>query len=202
MIELTESDVFGKGNHRICYRHPDDKDLCIKVVFDPTLLKREAVREENYYRHLQKRKISWDMVSKYHGKFETTMGVGAVFDLITDHDGQVSKTMTHYVDSNESTDAELEKVADLLVQLQAYLIKQRIFARLAPRNIVFQKDETGISNAFIIDNIGNTEFIPLGNYFAFIKRKKVTREWNRFIINTRRDFSTRTKFIELFNERV
>ena len=65
MIELTTSDCFAKGYHRACYLHPGDVALCIKVSLRNDF--RESESEVSYYRHLQRRGISWDMLPDGNG---------------------------------------------------------------------------------------------------------------------------------------
>lgn len=173
--------MFGKGNHRECYVHPENENLCIKVVVDTKLSARQNLREQQYYLHLEKRHISWDMISKYHGDVSTNMGVGSVFDLVRDQDGEVSKTLSDYLDSKELSDQECNKLASLLHLLKVYLVEQRVIARLAPRNIVCQRDNNEISQLSIIDNIGNSHLIPICNYDNFLARRKINKEWNRFL---------------------
>ena len=80
--------MIGKGLHRECFIHPEDINKCIKVVVNGN--QQETEREQSYYKFLQKKKIAWDMLPKFYGNIETNMGLGAVFDLIRDHNGQVS----------------------------------------------------------------------------------------------------------------
>jgi len=173
--------MFGKGNHRECYIHPENKNLCIKVVVDTKLSTRQNLREQKYYLHLEKRRISWDMISKYHGDIPTNMGMGSVFDLVTDQDGEISKTLSDYLESNELSDQECNNLADLLHLLKVYLLEQRVIARLAPRNIVCQRSNNEISQLSIIDNIGNSHLMPICNYDNFLARRKINKEWNRFL---------------------
>ncbi len=181
MINIDKSNMFGKGNHRECYIHPDNKNLCIKIVVDDSLSDRQNQREQKYYRHLEKRNISWDMISRYHGDVTTSLGEGSVFDLITDQDGDVSKTLSYYLDSKELTEKECNSIAKLLNLLKVYLLEQRVIARLAPRNVVCQRKDNEIIQLSIIDNVGNSHFIPICNYDNFLARRKIKKEWNRFV---------------------
>jgi hypothetical protein len=69
--------------------------------------------------------------------------------------------------------------------LRAYLMEYGIVTRtLKAKNIVYQilkkKSGAGVGRLVIIDNIGNTEFLPLANYVGFFARRKTTRQWARF----------------------
>lgn len=181
MINIDTSTFVGKGHHREVYRHPDDPSLCIKIVVDDDYDEREINREINYYRHLKKRKVSWDMLSQYHGDVTTNLGLGSVFSLITDPDGNVSKTLGYYLLSNVETEKHYDDLLNALVLFKEYLLKERIITKsLAHRNIVCERNELGIVRLHLVDNIGNAEFIPLCNYITFLGKKKVLRKWKRF----------------------
>ncbi len=181
MITLDKSELIGKGHHREVYRHPDKHNLCIKIIVDGDTNLRQEKREIAYYKHLEKRDISWEMLSRYYEDVETNLGTGSVYDLILDHDGSVSKTMGYYIASNEITEKNYDGLSKSLYQLKGYLLKNRIITMtLAHRNIVCQRDETGIKKLFVIDNIGNSDFIPIATYIKRLSEIKIERRWKRF----------------------
>lgn len=61
-IELTDELLVGAGGHRECYRHPQDRKLCIKITVSHD--KRQSVRELTYYAILERRGIAWDMLPR------------------------------------------------------------------------------------------------------------------------------------------
>ncbi len=180
MINLDKADMFAKGHHRECYIHPENNNLCIKITVDKNLNARQTQREKKYYRYLEKRNISWDMIPRYYGDIMTNRGVGSVFDLISDHDGSVSKTLSYYISSNKVTEENYSSIENLLCLLKGYLIEQRIITSMGHRNIVCQRNKSEISRLFIVDNIGNPDFIPLCNHNNFLAKKKIYRRWKRF----------------------
>ena len=179
MVELDKSNLSGKGLHRECYRHPENETLCIKVVVSGN--DDETRREQAYYRHIEKRRISWDMIPRFHGNIETTLGRGAVFDLISDHDGEVSKTLEYYLSSNEETDTHYDGLSSSLYQLKDYLLQQRIITMtLKPKNISCKRMTSGSFRLFIIDNIGNSDYIQICNYSKYFAGRKILRKWKDF----------------------
>lgn len=181
MINIDKSALIGKGHHRAVYTHPENTDLCIKVIIDGHYQAQQIEREKAYYRHLQKRDISWDMIPKYHGDIDTDMGVGSVFDLIADSDGSVSRTLDHYLDSDETTEAHYDHLLYAMQRLRDYLMQQRVITMtLADRNIACQQKQTGEFTLFVIDNIGNADYIPICSHVGFMARKKIHRRWHRF----------------------
>lgn len=167
MINVDKSILIGRGRHRECYRHPENENLCIKVdVFGNG---QESQREKKYYRHLEKRKISWDMIPMFHGTIETNMGIGSVFDLVLDHDFTVSRTLRYYLSSNKKTEKYYTGLSNSLYLLKDYLLQQRIITMtLKPKNILCKKMKPGSFRLFVVDNIGNSDFIAICNYSRFL----------------------------------
>ena len=46
--------------------------------------------------------------------------------------------------------------------------------------MLWQKSESGDEKLFIIDGVGNSDFIPLTNYISVLRLMKISRKWNRF----------------------
>ncbi len=181
MLKIENEDLIGKGAHRACYKHPDNQRLCVKIIVRGNHRSVEIKREKKYYRHLEKRNISWDMVPKYYGDVETNLGQGAVFDLILDQDGTVSKSLEYYLSSEEKTEQYYESLVSALKGLKDYLLQNRIITMdIKPYNILCQKTAAGIARLFLVDNIYNSEFIPISSYSRFFARNKILRKWKRF----------------------
>jgi hypothetical protein len=115
----------------------------------------------------------------FFGNISTDKGQGAVFDLVRDADGSVSKTLEYYLQTN--VDEQLtQKIRDALRALRRDLLQQNIITMmLHPKNMVIQKHNSGVS-CFIVDNIGSSEFLPLSIRFHFFGRRKIERKWQRF----------------------
>ena len=179
MIQLDKSGLIGKGLHRECYRHPGDANLCIKVVVSGGW--DETRREKKYYQHLERRGISWDMIPRYYGDVDTNLGPGAVFDLVADHGGEVSKTLEYYLSGNEQAEQDYDNLLDALSLLKDYLLQQRIVTMtLKPKNISCKKLESGAFRLFVVDNIGNPELTPICNHSKYFANRKTLRKWKQF----------------------
>jgi PhoP regulatory network protein YrbL len=179
MITLSPSMMIGKGLHRECFIHPDDTNKCIKVVVYGN--HQETDREQSYYNFLEKRKIAWDMLPRFHGNIETSMGPGAVFDLIRDHDGQVSNSLEHYLADKDYVATHKEQLLLALTDLKSYLLKNNIITMpIKSKNILYQIKSDSTGRLHIVDNIGNADFIPIASYSSFLGSKKILRRWNRF----------------------
>ncbi|WP_251360087.1 YrbL family protein [Kangiella sp. TOML190] len=174
MINLDDSLFIAKGEHRACYRHPDKNNLCIKVSFDSK--SPEHKRELGYYKLLSKRNIGWDYLTRFHGMEQTNIGLGHLFDLVMDNNNQPSKTLEYYLKQGVPVGA-----SQALLRLKSYLLKYSIVTKeLNPKNIVCVNNGGNIEKAIIVDDIGNTEFLPISSYSSYFGRRKIHRKWRRF----------------------
>ena len=184
MIMLDKSLLVGQGLHRDVYQHPENPGLCLKVRVDRDRVNRgdqEEQREQAYYRLLAKRGVPWEGIPKFHGNVETNLGSAAVFDLIRDADGEVSKTLEYYFGQITITEAHQAELIFELNQLKNYLLRHNIITMsLKPKNIVFQRLEDDQWRCVIIDNIGNSDWIPLMTYVPLFGRIKIRRKWQDF----------------------
>ncbi len=179
MLTLESSALIGRGLRRECYFHPDDENKCIKVVVAGD--HKETRREQLYYRLLEKRNISWKMLARFYGTVDTNLGEGAVFDLIRDYNGTISKTLGHYFSATGDTGHNHQYLNRALALLKQYLLKWKIVTMsLKPQNIVYKKTHESEGILVIIDNIGNSDFIPICNYVDWMATRKIHRKWQRF----------------------
>jgi hypothetical protein len=191
MLDIEKSPVVGRGLHRECYVHPEDKKLCIKVLLplkskSPLI---EAEREVNYYRFLGKKGVPWTMLPKFHGEVLTSRGQGYVFDLVRDQDGNVSKTLRHYLSSPIETANHAEGLSIAFDLLRAYLLQWKIVTMtIKAKNILYQKIGEREGRLVIVDNISNSDFIPICDYVDFLAERKIRRKWRRFETTLRKEY--------------
>jgi hypothetical protein len=179
MLTLKSSSLIGRGLRRECYFHPGDDNKCVKVVVAGD--HKETVREQSYYQLLRNRAISWNMLARFYGNAETNLGSGAVFELIRDYNGEVSKTLEHYISADNASEIDYQNLSRALSVLKQYLLKWKIVTMtIRPYNLVFKKNNASEGTLVIIDNIGNSDFIPICNYVDFLAMRKIRRKWQRF----------------------
>ena len=179
MLELDESAPVAIGEHRKIFEHPKDKNLCIKVIWLGGL--EETQREEKHYRLLEKRNISWTLLARFYGFVETNLGQGAIFDLIRDYDGGLSRSLAYYLASNTLDEAHQLSLVNAFVPLKEYLCRYRVITMmLKSQNIVFRKVSEVEGDLVLIDSVGNSDLLPICDYSAFFARRKILRKWRRF----------------------
>lgn len=197
-IILDDSLFIGEGGSRKCYIHPYEKDLCIKVTKKKSD-KRSVKREVGYFKRLNKRGKSFDMISKYIGKVQTDQGEGETYELVRDYDGLISKDLKYYLNLK---DEELnKKIMKLVEELRQYLIKEDIlFSDLCSHNILLKKISQSEYKLVVIDGIGDNNQIPLLEYIPPLGIKKSIRKWEKFRLELIEDFSCRKQDIKKFIE--
>lgn len=180
MIELGPELLVGRGLHRECYQHPQDPGLCVKVLMSARG-QSEASREEHYLTLLRRRGISWSALPRFHGTVETNAGKGWVFDLIRDEDGPVSATLHDYLKDEEKTEAVFSGLKKALPELKETLVGECIVTmNIKAKNIVYCRSTDASGRLVVIDNIGNSDYIPIADYLPFWARLKTRRKWTRF----------------------
>lgn len=198
MIELNVGLLVGQGLHRDVYRHPEFPDRCLKVRVDRNRINRgpqEEAREQGYYALLQKRKILWEGLPQFFGIVETNLGPASMFELIRDNNGQVSRTLEYYLGDAKLTEAHLNELIFEFNELKNYLLRFNIITMsLKPKNIVFQQVNEDRWRCVIVDNIGNSDWIPIMTYVPYLGRHKIQRKW--------KDFERRIKRMYPFNDQL
>jgi len=178
MLTLESSSLIARGLRRACYFHPADENKCVKIIFAGD--HKETLREQSYYRLLEKRAISWRMLARFYGNIDTNRGKGAVFELIRDYNGAVSKTLEQYLSVIDEKELNYQELSRTLPLLKQYLLKWKIVTMaLKPQNIVYKKINESEGALVVIDNIGISDFIPICNYVDRMAIRKINRKWQR-----------------------
>ena len=179
MLQLDNATLIGTGLHRECYLHPRDESLCVKIVVAGN--SDENRREARYYSQLAARGICWDMLTRFHGLVPTSKGEGAVFDLVRDWDGVVSRTLAEYLARADWSTEFGAILQTALPGLRDYLLRNRVVTMtLKSKNILVQRESPLAGRLVVIDNVGNSDFIPLSHQIALLGRRKIRRKWRRF----------------------
>ena len=178
MINLDDEALFiGSGTRRMCYHHPENPDLCIKV--SPPGEEKQQRRESRYYRSLARRKVSLEHLAKYHGSVETTKGTGHIYDLVRDHDGSIATPLRVYLNEEYPSKDELIR---LISELKAYYNREEImFYDMNGDNSLCRKNEDGSLHLVTIDGIGEVVATGFLNVFRAHYLRTFNRRWVRVV---------------------
>lgn len=176
-VFLSPQDFVAEGTDRKCFRHPHRADYCIKVLH-PERRPGRFWREIRYFASLRRRRVDFRHVAEFHGLVKTNFGRGAVFELVLDDDGRVSKSLDFYLGQNDShfNTWAISEIENLKQDLYLQWI---VFHDLNPTNILVKRLGFDEYRLVVIDGIGHNHFIPLASYSRHYARKKLTRVWNR-----------------------
>jgi len=199
VINLDHSEPFASGGNRFCYRHPEEPLLCVKVMrpgrtdellrrapwykqwrgedgFDDNLREQEGYSQKAVH---QNKEGLWQHLPRWYGIQQTSLGPGAVTDLILDSDGDPAPTLRQYLNEhglNSEVRAALERFAKWLLEYGV------LTKNLIAHNLVVRKENERLE-IYVIDGLGCASFLPLpqiSGYFAkrYIQRR-IQRMWLR-----------------------
>ena len=191
MINLEGVRPFAEGGNRVCYIHPDNKSLCLKISKLEAVKKMHSnapwykklrsersfddnLREESAY---QQRAIKenpqkiWRHLAKWYEFVETSKGLASCTELITNND-KVALNLEEYLFSKGRT-SEIDKA---LKEFEIFLKETKLLTKnIIPHNLAVKENDSELTLK-IIDGLGCMSFIPLpeiSNTFAdrYIKRR-------------------------------
>jgi len=198
MIDLTEDTIIGQGSNRACYMHPSDKNKCIKVTVAGDFS--ESEKEKTYYNYLEKLKISWKNLAKYYGSLETTKGDGLIFELVRDADGEVSKTLSYYLQNADRTKTILNPMP-LLRELKEYLLAENIMVKdFNTKNMMYQKLEGKKAKLVMIDGLVRSKIFSFSAYSKYLSLQTIAKRYEIFELSLYKKYEFNDVFIQLLND--
>ncbi len=186
---INELVFVGSGDHRDVYVHPNDNRKCIKVMRSKHAnnsgekkYQIGVMREHAYYNVLARRGISYNHIARYHGEiwinYNQHTQLASVFDLIRNDSGEISKTLDTELCRDE---VDTDKLADAMHELYVYLLRYKIISGFKMKNILVQHTRHAPPKCIMVDNIGNSDFIPICDYVDWLADRKIERRWRKFI---------------------
>ncbi|WP_404368194.1 YrbL family protein [Marinobacter sp.] len=209
MIDLSNSKPFASGANRDCFRHPDNPDLCLKVVRPEARTRQQSVvrtlpgrrRPDDNQQELAayhqsairnllgqgREELVWAHLPRFYGTTETSRGKANVSQLILDSRAMPAKTLERYL-QDQRLDPAIEAA---IARFDAWLAATGILTRnLLPHNLVVA--ETGPQpELFLIDGLG-APAVP--NRLAILRpwrRRYVSRKIRRFHLRIRWELAGR-----------
>lgn len=207
MIDLSRQKPFASGGNRLCYRHPERPDLCVKIMrtgridelrgrapwykslvsdshFDDN--EREARGyAQRALRNAESGSIAWQHLPRWYGIQATSEGAGAVSQMILDEQGNPAINLQEYLEQNgldEPISAALERFSDWLHQSRV------LTKNLLPHNLAVQWEKSAEGDEkqpelYLIDGLGRASFLPLAELFEPANRRyierRIRRMWKR-----------------------
>lgn len=179
MIELAKDLYLGEGHQRVCYRHPTDSGLCIKVLKP----RKSAVRQHNQ-ELLELGKLKGvqgasGYVTAQVAEVLTSEGVGYVFPMLADANGRQARSLSAFLKSDLYERDEVER---RLKNLGEFLLRHCIvFRDINASNILCPVNADGGYQLIVIDGVGDRVEYPLNlmNKVPILARRKIRRRWRK-----------------------
>jgi len=183
MIILNKENYIAEGLARVCYKHPENNSLCIKIG-KPGVEVSHLYKEIKYFNKIRKKKVSdfeYPFYAMYHGEIETNLGTGFVYDLIIDEPtNKISLTLRHYLEMVDPPFSDDYFISELNRLKQQMIVHKVHVGDLRARNICVKILKNKTIQLIVIDGLGHRDLLPFGDWFHYFAKKKVER---RFIKN-------------------
>lgn len=199
-LKLQETDFVGKGCHKLTYIHPEDKNKCIKVIYNKDGIT-DIERELRYRKYRDDHHLTSTVLPGYYGTVETDKGLGYIFEYVCDYDGKISLTLMDYVHNEDMLEKDYATVVALLKELKEHLWSDKIVSMgITPENIVFQRTAPDTFKVYLITDLGVAEIIPFVLYIDSLAYKKIQRHWDKFVNRLPQEWGTGKQLKQLADE--
>ena len=173
---LTDDLFLGKGAHKETYKHPNDKTLCVKIVYKVPDF--DLSKEMRYRRALGSRADEMTLITKYFGTVETNKGTGYLFELVNNYDGSNSDNLKDYLHNcRDSAEA-----ISLLLKFKLDFFRDKcVVADTDTQNFFVQYTSPTEVRVRIVDNIGTGAKIPILYHSDYLLKKRAIKYWRQFV---------------------
>ena len=178
-LRLSERTPFAVGGRRLCFVHPNDPSLCVKVNrrddqrfgrldkkgrLVPARLRRgiDDNRQERRSLTALRRRLGdrYAHFPRCHGVCDTDLGDGLVIDLLRDADGRISRSIRQTLCEGVA----LRDLKPAFDRFGEFLLSHNIVTRaLLDHNLVARHENDGSWTIFLIDGYGDPAFIPVAS---------------------------------------
>jgi hypothetical protein len=174
MQEITR-DPIGIGQERMCFVHPEDPRLAIKIAKagDSAL----SSAEIRFYRGLKNHGATTGKhIPRFHGSCETNRGDGIVVDLVRSYDGEVARPLNWYL----AHGFPIEEFEESLEELRLFFLQHLLLfdEKLSSSDLLVQRTAAARVRLVVINRFGQA---AKAGWLAFLQRRRIQRRWERFI---------------------
>lgn len=209
-VQWSAADVIGKGANRICVRDVQDPAICLKIDLPKhqrsvknlrqrirrELSDRLSLFNENYiewhaYQKLVRRlghQIVDSYIARCIGLDANAQGLILRCELVTSADGQVAKSLFHYMQHQDNIDPTQLIIA--LDAFQAWLIEHDIpLFDLNSGNLVVQRhgQQLQLKCIDVKSVLRSKEIIPVSYWFKKLMHNKIKRRIARLKVLIQRN---------------
>lgn len=176
-IFLSDDLAIQNGNERICFKHPDDDSLCIKVTKKNRVHRLQNKIEKFYYEFLISKNTPFDYIAKYYGSVNTNYGIGLVFERVCNDDLSVSKSIRESIQIGLIDEVEAKKI---LKKIYRYLYVNGIYLGDLNQDQILLAHKSECYVPKIIDGLGTRRYgfkLLFLTRFKVVARRKLKKNW-------------------------
>lgn len=193
-LQLLPVTPFAQGGNRLCFVHPLDPGLCVKVR-RPDFTLEDLRRSKGFPKNL-KPLSSFDdnreeaavmaklearygeslfrYVSRCYGFEQTDRGPGLVSELIRDPGGAISRTLKQVLWETGMTEDCEAAIAELCRYWETHAVPSR---DLLLHNLIVERAETGaVDRIVVIDGLGSSNLVPVELLPRSLRQAKARRK--------------------------
>lgn len=180
-LSLAGLEPFAKGSKRLCYVHPGDVNLCVKVLSraDDKLGHAEQRKELEDYQLLKERgpETVFDRIPVMVGIVATDLGDGIVYRICRDADGRISRNLGDLIRAHGLT----PPLVGAIDELKQWQREQRLLTRdTGPHNVVAVSLGSNEWKLVIIEGWVNRKFRWLTRRHRTFAEYMMGRELRKF----------------------
>lgn len=179
MEEKRFGKLIGEGSERFCYENLDNPSTCFKISKTGTSL--QTIREVRYFHFLEKKGKYPKFFPKFYGTFKKGEQLVLEQEYLRTNDQVEAVELRQFITRASETD--FQKIEDFLEKTKQEMIQMNVIVSdIRTGNIVllFNHDKS-ITRLVFVDGFGSPEFIPLPIYCPFFGKRKIERQWNKFM---------------------
>lgn len=206
-VHLAELSPFAVGDHRLCFRHPNDPSRCIKVNREgkdlmlwkraPFYKKLRSVKSFNdnwqEYLSFQQPAITrnqpkvWAHIPRCYGWVKTDLGEGLITDYYGAPEGKPAPTLETFLREQGINDGIRQALREFIAFFRETLL---ITKAILPHNVVVVESPQGL-RLVLIDGFGALGRLPVykSRYFA---KKYVEKRIKRFFVRLNWELSDKS----------
>lgn len=177
IVQLRDCHYLAEGERRRVYRHPEIRNLCIKIRHAWIKDFAQARREIAYWRLWKYLRADMRRLAVFAGHVETSLGVGTAWELVRNHDHTEAETLREII---ERGTVNRSQIWCELHRFKDWMLTNRVLPTdLHARNLVCRFCNSKDFELVLVDGWGNNEFLPVSTLSGRLGRRKIERKWRK-----------------------
>ena len=201
MLRLSAESVIARGKRQYVYAHPNDPALLVKVPQPGTFdahghipntkwIARRFRRATMYNGFLREFRECLELkarvqepgvqlpICEVHGTVPTDLGLGLVYERISDPDGNLPPTLKEMIQARKLEPQHLKLLHDFF---DALIENHVVLSNKNLNNIVFQTKKVGPGRFVWIDSFGCKQLVPLRKWSKWLNARGLNKVRNHVV---------------------